>query len=468
MMRLGLVRLPLVQGGDGGLAEEAIAGRTPGSAWIAGTVRMLKKGKTSVRSGGAGQVGTGPKGMRERSSCSPAKVAVIMICFILCSHWAVAKCSGRGESGIADSPDSLLAEAAMEQISAMDVAEIERFIRGLDDDIAENMPEFNIIELMSNQAAGIFDLGGLARKAVSFLLREVRVNLKLLGELIVVAMIGSILCTFGSGLGEEGPCAMAWAVCYMTLVTMGIRSFSVSADLATGAVDSMISFMHAIIPALVGLLATSGGVTTAAVVSPLVLVATTTVGTLVKTTVIPLLLLAAALTLVGNVSDRKQVTKLAGLLRWWSMTILGLASTLFVAFVGVRGGLASVSDAASAKAAKFLAGSMIPVIGKVFGDAIDLVAASSLVVRGALGAFGLVSLVVVCLFPVFKMVAVMLMFKIAAAVAEPLGDPRVSDCLGELADVLSALCICVTTVGLMFFICISLVVGLSGLVVAIR
>jgi stage III sporulation protein AE len=66
------------------------------------------------------------------------------------------------------------------------------------------------------------------------------------------------------------------------------------------------------------------------------------------------------------------------------------------------------------------------------------------------------------------MVAVMLMFKIAAAVAEPLGDPRVSDCLGELADVLSALCICVTTVGLMFFICISLVVGLSGLVVAIR
>jgi len=356
----------------------------------------------------------------------------------------------------------------MEQISAMDVAEIERFIRGLDDDIAENMPAFNIIDIMSNQAAGIFDLGGLARKAVSFLLREVKVNLKLLGELIVVAMIGSILCTFGSGLGEEGPCAMAWAVCYMTLVTMGIRSFSVSADLATGAVDSMISFMHAIIPALVGLLATSGGVTTAAVVSPLVLVATTTVGTLVKTTVIPLLLLGAALTLVGNVSDRKQVTKLASLLRWWSMTILGLASTLFVAFVGVRGGLASVSDAASAKAAKFLAGSMIPVIGKVFGDAIDLVAASSLVVRGALGAFGLVSLVVVCLFPVFKMVAVMLMFKIAAAVAEPLGDPRVSDCLGELADVLSALCICVTTVGLMFFICISLVVGLSGLVVAIR
>lgn len=431
--------------------------------------RLCSKARSKkVRRGFGGiRVGHGCSQTRDSRQLQ-AVSAIIIVCLVWIVQAVAPGCLGAAKAEALESPDTPLAGAALNQVSTIDVSEIERFISDLDDDVAENMPELNIIDIMSNQGADIVDLPGLISRAASFLLREVKVNLKLLGELIVVAMVGSMLCTLGSGLGEDGPCKMAWAVCYMTLVAMGIRSFGVSADLATGTIDRMISFMHAIIPALIGLLAASGGIVTAAVVSPLMLVATTTVGTLVKTTVIPLLLLGAALTLVGNVSDRKQVTKLAGLLRWWSMTLLGLASTLFVAFMGVRGGLASVSDAASAKAAKFLAGSMIPVVGKVFGDAIDLVAASSLVVRGAVGAFGLVALVVVCLFPVIKMAAIMMMFRIAAAIAQPLGDSRVSDCLGDLADYLSALCVSVATVGLMFFICISLVVGLGGLVVAIR
>lgn len=418
---------------------------------------------------GLGDIGVGHWSSPSGSSRQIKIVgAIIFACLVWLAQAIAPCCSGPAKAEALESPDALLSEAALKQISTIDVSEIHRFISDLDDDVAENLPDFNIIDIMSNHGGDIVDLPGLVARTASFLLREVKVNLKLLGELIVVAMVGSILCTLGLGLGEEGPCKMAWAVCYMTLVAMGIRSFGVSADLATSTIDKMISFMHAILPALIGLLAASGGVVTAAVVSPLMLVATTTVGTLVKTTVIPLLLLGAALTLVGNISDRKQVTKLAGLLKWWATTLLGFACTLFVALMGARGGLASVSDAASAKAAKFLAGSMVPVIGKVFGDAIDLVAASSLVVRGALGAFGLVALVVVCLFPVLKMAVIMLMFRIAAAIAQPLGDSRVSDCLGDLADYLSALCVSVATVGLMFFICISLVVGLGGLVVAIR
>jgi len=44
----------------------------------------------------------------------------------------------------------------------------------------------------------------------------------------------------------------------------------------------------------------------------------------------------------------------------------------------------------------------------------------------------------------------------------------VSDCLDELGDALSSLCVCVATVGLMFFVGVSIVVGLGGLVVAVR
>lgn len=359
-------------------------------------------------------------------------------------------------------------DAADEHLSQLDTGDIERFLRQVDDDVAQRLPEFDIKHIMSTHGTDLVDLPWIGRELVGYLVHELQLNLKLLGELVVVAVVCTMLCLLGTGLGEDGPAAVAWAVCYMVVVVLGVRSFSVSAEIARRAVDQMTSFMYAVIPALMGMLAASGGVVTAAVVSPFMLGATAAVGTLVKTAVIPLLLMAVTLNLVGQISQRKQLSRLAGLLKWAGMTSLGLSATVFVAFTGMRGGLASVSDGAAAKAVKFLSGNMVPVVGKVFGDALDLVATSSLLVRGALGAFGLATLAIVCLFPVMKMTAIMLMFRIAAAVTQPLGDSRVSDCLDELGDALSALCVCVATVGLMFFIGVSIVVGLGGVVVAVR
>ena len=395
--------------------------------------------------------------------------AAVVIALIALSSGAVqAAAAAAAPTQGAVSSSETLERAASEQLSQLDTGDIERFLRQVDDDVAQRLPAFDIKNIMSTHGTDVMDLPWIGRELVGFLVRELQLNLKLLGELVVVAVVCTMLCLLGASFGEDGPAAVAWAVCYMVIVVLGVRSFSVSAEIATRAVDQMTSFMYAVIPALMGALAASGGVVTAAVVSPFMLGATAAVGTLVKTTVIPLLLMSVTLSLVGEVSQRKQLSRLAGLLKWAGMTLLGLAATVFVAFAGMRGGLASVSDGAAAKAVKFLSGSMVPVVGKVFGDALDLVATSSLLVRGALGAFGLATLAVVCLFPVMKMTAIMLMFRIAAAVTQPLGDSRVSDCLDELGSALSSLCVCVATVGMMFFIGVSIVVGLGGVVVAVR
>jgi stage III sporulation protein AE len=366
------------------------------------------------------------------------------------------------------SPSEALERVASEQLSQLDTGDIERFLRQVDDDVAQRLPKFDIKHIMSTHGTDLMDLPWIGRELIGYLIHELQLNLRLLGELVVVAVVCTLLCLLGAGLGEDGPAAVAWAVGYMVMVVLGVRSFCVTAEIATRAVEQMTSFMYAVIPALMGTLAATGGVVTAAVVSPFMMGATAAVGTLVKTTVVPLLLMAVTLSLVGEISQRKQLSRLAALLKWAGMTVMGLAATVFVALAGMRGGLASVSDGAAAKAVKFLSGNMVPVVGKVFGDALDLVATSSLLVRGALGAFGLATLAVVCLFPVMKMTAIMLVFRIAAAVTQPLGDSRVSDCLDELGGALSSLCVCVATVGLMFFIGVSIVVGLGGVVVAVR
>ncbi|MEA4882878.1 MAG: stage III sporulation protein AE [Clostridia bacterium] len=402
------------------------------------------------------------------SRCARAMAASALAIAALSLVWASGVGAAGGTVGDVAAPMDVAQEAVDRELSSLDLRSIEEFVAEIDRDMAEHMPRFDIREIISNHGSGLFDAGRLARDAASLLLGEVKLNLRLLGELIVIAVVCALLTVLGDGLGGEGPAAVAWSVCYMVIVAIGVNAFSLASHIATGAVDQMMSFMYAMIPSLTALLAASGGIASAAVVSPMMLAATSAVATVVKSTVIPLLLLAATLTLVGDISGRKQVSRLAGLLRSWSLTVLGLVSTVFVAAAGVRGGLASVSDAAAAKAAKFLSGSMIPVVGKVFGDAIDLVATSSMMIRGALGAFGLAALAVVCLHPVIKIAAIMFLFRAGAAITQPLGDARVSDCLSELANSITSLCVSVATVGLMFFICISLMIGLGGVIAAVR
>ena len=248
------------------------------------------------------------------------------------------------------SPSEALERVASEQLSQLDTGDIERFLRQIDDDVAQRLPKFDIKHIMSTHGTDLMDLPWIGRELIGYLIHELQLNLRLLGELVVVAVVCTLLCLLGAGLGEDGPAAVAWAVGYMVMVVLGVRSFCVTAEIATRAVEQMTSFMYAVIPALMGTLAATGGVVTAAVVSPFMMGATAAVGTLVKTTVVPLLLMAVTLSLVGEISQRKQLSRLAGLLKWAGMTVMGLAATVFVALAGMRGGLASVSDGAAAKA----------------------------------------------------------------------------------------------------------------------
>ena len=107
-------------------------------------------------------------------------------------------------------------------------------------------------------------------------------------------------------------------------------------------------------------------------------------------------------------------------------------------------------------------------MGKFFGDAIDLSATSSLVVKSAFGIFGLCTLTVVMLFPLLKMLCVVFMFRIASAIVQPLGDEKIASCMSDVADTLSNVCVSVAVVAMMFFVSVSIIIGLGSSMSAMR
>lgn len=356
------------------------------------------------------------------------------------------------------------------QIDAMDTAALEGFLRDVDADVKGLFPNLDLVAMLRapRDTLGGLEPGEIAAGIVRLVAAEVRASLALLGQLIVIAVMCSVLSEFASGLGAEQATGIARAACFMVLAVMAINSFLVTTKVATAAVDRMTSFVHAATPLLFTLLAAAGGVTSAAVMSPAVVAAAGATSGFVNNLVFPLIFLSAVLEVTSMITERVQLTRLSALLRDGAVAALGGFTTLFVGVMAVRGVGAAVSDTLAIRAAKFVSGAFIPVVGKMFSDAVAMVASCSVLIQSGLTVVGLVAVFMICLVPAAKILAVAAMYKIAAAVVQPMGDEQLARCLGALGNTLVMVLVSLAVSAFAFVAAMTVVAGLANLTAAMR
>jgi stage III sporulation protein AE len=157
----------------------------------------------------------------------------------------------------------------------------------------------------------------------------------------------------------------------------------------------MISFVLALIPLLLALIASSGGIISAAFFHPVILFLMNISGMFMQYVILPLLFLATLLSIVSTMSDQYKVTQLAQLIRNWSIGLMGLFLTVFLGVISVQGASTAITDGVAIRTAKFVTGNFIPVIGRIFTDAADTVVSASGLLKNSVGIAG----VGYCCFP---------------------------------------------------------------------
>ena len=113
----------------------------------------------------------------------------------------------------------------------------------------------------------------------------------------------------------------------------------------------------------------------------------------------------------------------------------------------------------SFNAAKFAVSSYVPILGGYLSDGFDLLTASLVLVKNAVGVTGVAVLAAVVLFPLLQLAAFILGLRLTAAITEPIGDTRTSSVLGALADNTGLPVTALVGVGFMFFVILMLVIG---------
>ncbi|GAA0346039.1 stage III sporulation protein AE [Bacillus carboniphilus] len=301
-----------------------------------------------------------------------------------------------------------------------------------------------------------------------FMFHELIVNGKLLGMLILLTVFSVFLQSLQNAFESGTVSKAAYAIVFMVLIILALNSFHVAIQYTKDTIETMIHFTLALIPILLALMATSGGIISAALFHPLIVFLMNTSGIFINAVVLPLLFLSAILSIVSTLSDQHKVTQLAQLLRNWSIGLLGIFMTVFLGVISVQGATAAVSDGVAIRTAKFLTGNFIPVIGRMFTDAADTVINASVLLKNTVGIVGVVLLLVIAAFPALKILIIAFIYKFAAALLQPLGGGPVIKCLDIISKSMIYIFASLAIVSFMFFLSVTIMIAAGNITLMVR
>ena len=372
--------------------------------------------------------------------------------------------------GVSAMATDTLDEIISEQIDSLGVDEISGLVSELTREISDYIPDMNLRELLTSMTRGQWKLNvslffnGILR----FLFREVTANYILLGSLLILAIVCGIFKNFQSAFESNSIGKMAMGICHITLIGIAINSFHIAFRIGSEAISTMVTFMQAILPIMLTLMIAMGGIVSGGVFQPIILMTVSGVSTLIRDILLPMVFFSAILAVINNIAENIQVNKLAGLVRDVSVAVLGIFMSIFLGILVVQGATAAAVDGVSIRTAKFATKAFIPIVGGIFADTIDTVVGCSLLIKNALGAIGLIMVFIICLFPVLKILALIFIYRLVAALMEPIGEDRLIRCINSMGNSLVFLFVIVSSVGVMFFITLTTIIAVSNLTLMMR
>jgi stage III sporulation protein AE len=304
---------------------------------------------------------------------------------------------------------------------------------------------------------GKFSAKKLTRAIISYSFKEVVTIFKSMSILIIIAIICALLNNLQKAFSKDSISNIAYFACYALIIIIVSKSFYVAVGLAKDTIEKTGDFMSALMPILLMLLASVGGFTEAAVMDPIIIAAINVNMKIYINIIIPLIMMSFVMQFVNNISSEFKVDKLTKLINQVAIWTQGIMVTVFIGIVSIRGITSKTIDQVTVKTAKYAVDNFIPVIGKALSDAISAVAGYSLLLKNSLSGLGLIIILIVVLFPIIKILLMSFIYKLTAALIEPISDTKIVNCISSVGNSLTLLMSCVISVSIMYFIMICII-----------
>lgn len=355
------------------------------------------------------------------------------------------------------------------QLKEMELNRINSFLQEIEKEYEGYVPSFDINFILDFiRGKNRFDVKNFFIGLFEYFFKEIKANYALLAKLIAMAVVFAVLKNMELNFENNNISNLAHSVVYMVLIIIAVQSFYVAISAGKNAIDRMVAFIQSLVPVMMSLLLAVGGKVSNAVLHPYIFAAITASSTWIKDIILPIVLLIAILNIVNNISDSFHVSQLATLMKQIMILLIGIFLCVFLGTIVVTGAAASAVDGIFIRTMKFASKNLIPIVGGVFADTVDAVIGCSLIIKNALSLVGLIVVIVITAFPVIKIFSIIFIYRIAAAVIQPLGEKSLVKSLEDIANSLVLVIICVASVSIMFFIAITVILSAGNAATMMR
>lgn len=234
-----------------------------------------------------------------------------------------------------------------------------------------------------------------------------------------------------------------------------LTSFSNCLTVVKDTIQDLVGFTNSILPILITLMLTTGAITSASVIQPILLLLISFIGNAIINFILPIILISTSLNIISQISNEIKVSKISKFLNSSTIWILGIIMTLFVTVLSLEGSLTQTVDGVTAKTAKAAVSTVIPVVGKILGDATDAVIGCAGILKNAVGLIGIIVIIGICLNPIIKLTILTVMYNFMAAICEPIADTRIVSLIEKISETFKIL------LAIVFCVTVTLIIGLA-------
>lgn len=346
--------------------------------------------------------------------------------------------------------------------SQMDSLNILSFINKSKDYTKEAFPDLDLSNLLTSAMKGNIDNKAIFGSILNLLGSEFKTVLKTIGGILIIIIIHSILNSFSSNLENSNISQISFYVQYILIVTLVINNFAQIIKLVNDSIENLVGFINSLLPLLITLMISTGSIVSGTIIQPIILILMQFIGNVITSFVIPIILVGTVLGIISNISDRSTVDKLSKQLKSGTVWFVGIILTLFVTVLSIEGTMTASVDGIAAKTTKAAVSSVIPVVGKILGDAADTVIGCAGILKNAVGIFGIVVIIGICIVPILKLTLFTCTYYLVSAIAQPIADKKIINLLETIGDTFKILLGLLSAISVMLIIGVTIVIKISN------
>lgn len=341
----------------------------------------------------------------------------------------------------------------------LDMLNLDEFSSVIDKTYEGN--SIDIKELALNALSGNLDISisGIIRSCLNIFMGEVVSNIALMRNLLVISLLSAILKNFSDSFKNSSIGEISFFAVYSILVLIAFSSFRTACFIASETTEMLSSIISGGMPLITAIVLMSGYTASAYVFNPILMFLANSITFFISDVVLPGIILVASLQIVNYLTEKEMLTRLTELFKSLLTTGLKVLGILFMGVLSLQRITAPIINSAIGKTAKS-AINAVPVVGEVFATTVDTYFYWAQAAKSGVIVAVFIGVTLVFAVPIIKIVSLMVMYKLTAAIIQPICDARIVNCLDAIGSFTGLLLSAALTVIIMFLFSLMIILTL--------